>query len=60
MDATKMTADELARLLREAEVAHADYEKSVGRRDDDWPAWYARFIVEKLGGSKEKGAGASW
>ena len=43
-----LTADELADLLREAERAHGEYEKELGRRDDDWPAWYAQFIVERL------------
>jgi len=47
---TDVTAERLAELLREAERAHAAYEREFGRRDDDWPAWYARYIVEKLSG----------
>ncbi|HEU5438995.1 MAG TPA: hypothetical protein VFU88_06875 [Ktedonobacterales bacterium] len=43
-----LTAKQLARLLREAEQAHAAYESSLGHRDDDWPDWYARYIVGKL------------
>jgi hypothetical protein len=43
-------ADQLAELLREAERAHGDYERELGRRDEDWPAWYARYILERLGG----------
>ncbi len=39
----------LAELLREAERAHGDYEKTLGRRDDDWPDWYAAYIAERLG-----------
>ena len=38
----------LARLLREAEEAHAAYEQQLGTRDDNWPAWYAHYIVERL------------
>jgi hypothetical protein len=38
----------LAVLLREAERAHGDYEKSLGHRDDDWPDWYAAFIAKRL------------
>ncbi len=39
----------LAVLLREAERAHADFEKSLGHPDDDWPDWYATYIAERLG-----------
>lgn len=44
----EITREELARLLREAESAHAEYEKALGRRDEDWPNWYAGFIVDRL------------
>jgi hypothetical protein len=40
----------LAVLLREAERAHGEYEKSLGHRDDDWPDWYAAYIAERLSG----------
>ena len=43
-----ITAEELAAQLREAEAAHGDYEQELGHRDDDWPAWYATFIVGRL------------
>jgi hypothetical protein len=35
-------------LLREAEANHADYERNVlnGERDDDWPTWYASYLLE--------------
>ena len=46
----ELTADELARLLREAERAHAEYERQLGSRDEDWPAWYADYIVRRLEG----------
>jgi hypothetical protein len=48
MDATQLTPAELAELLREAERAHGEYEKTLGRRDDDWPSWYANYILERL------------
>jgi hypothetical protein len=44
----QLTRDELARLLREAERAHAEYEKELGRRDEDWPGWYADYILLRL------------
>jgi hypothetical protein len=45
-----LTKEELARLLREAEKAHGQYEKEKlgGERDADWPSWYAEFIVNAL------------
>jgi hypothetical protein len=46
----ELTKDELARLLREAEKAHGDYERELGRRDEDWPGWYAEFILHSLRG----------
>jgi hypothetical protein len=48
MSIEELSAERLAELLREAERAHAEYEHELGRRDDDWPAWYAQFIVERL------------
>ncbi len=46
-----VTVEELAELLREAERAHGEYEREVGQRDEDWPSWYARYILERLGES---------
>jgi hypothetical protein len=45
-----LTKEELARLLREAENAHGQYEREElgGQRDADWPSWYAEFIVNAL------------
>lgn len=40
----------LAALLREAERAHGDYEKSLEHRDADWPDWYAAYIAQRLRG----------
>ena len=38
----------LARLLAEAEAAHAQYQRQLGRSDPSWPAWYAHYVVERL------------
>lgn len=43
-----MTVEQLAKLLRDAEKAHGEYESSLGHRDDDWPTWYARYILEQV------------
>jgi hypothetical protein len=46
----EVTKEELARLLREAEQAHGEYERELGQRDEDWPGWYADFILGRLQG----------
>jgi hypothetical protein len=44
----ELTKDELAELLREAERAHGEYGRSLGERDEDWPSWYAGYILDRL------------
>jgi hypothetical protein len=46
----ELTKEELTRLLKEAEAAHGKYEAEElgGERDEDWPAWYAEYIVNGL------------
>jgi len=44
----KLSKDKLADLLKQAEKAHAEYEQQLGHRDDNWPEWYAEFIIKKL------------
>jgi hypothetical protein len=48
MDAQLVTREKLEQLLREAEQAHGVYEAALGHRDDNWPAWYARYSMERL------------
>ena len=48
MELGSIPKEELARLLRGAEEAHAEYERGLGRRDEEWPTWYAEWILEQL------------
>jgi hypothetical protein len=48
MDTSELTTEDLATLLREAERAHAEYERELGSRDEDWPSWYAGYILDRL------------
>jgi hypothetical protein len=48
MDAQRVTREKLEQLLREAEQAHGAYEATLGHPDENWPAWYARYIMERL------------
>ena len=43
-----ITVEELVLGLRAAEEAHGIFEQELGHRDEDWPTWYATFIVERL------------
>jgi catechol 2,3-dioxygenase-like lactoylglutathione lyase family enzyme len=44
------TAD-LERALRRAKDAHGEHEKRTGQRDENWPAWYASYMVAEQAGT---------
>ena len=44
--------DDLASALRRAEAAHGEHEKRTGERDEDWPAWYAAYMVAEQAGTE--------
>jgi catechol 2,3-dioxygenase-like lactoylglutathione lyase family enzyme len=51
MDGTAFTSShELATALRRAEAAHGEHEKRFGKRDDNWPDWYAEYMVAEQAG----------
>jgi catechol 2,3-dioxygenase-like lactoylglutathione lyase family enzyme len=41
---------ELASALRRAEAAHGEHEKRTGKRDADWPSWYAEYMIREQAG----------
>lgn len=47
-NSARLTVEDLTTLLMEGEASHAMHEKQLGRRDKNWAAWYASFIVERL------------
>jgi hypothetical protein len=49
-----LTKENLEKLLRETEKAHGEYEQKLGHRDDNWPSWYAEFMVKKLQDREKK------
>jgi catechol 2,3-dioxygenase-like lactoylglutathione lyase family enzyme len=49
---TFASASDLAEAMRRAEAAHGEHEKRTGTRDENWPAWYASYIVAEQNGSK--------
>ena len=46
------SANDLASTLRRAEAAHGEHEKRTGERDEDWPAWYAAYMVAEQAGTE--------
>jgi catechol 2,3-dioxygenase-like lactoylglutathione lyase family enzyme len=48
--ATYSSADDLRRALERAAAAHGEHEKRIGQADDQWPEWYAGYMLaERLG-----------
>jgi len=44
---------DLATALRRAEAAHGEHEKRTGgRHDDNWPDWYAAYMVAEQAGTE--------
>jgi catechol 2,3-dioxygenase-like lactoylglutathione lyase family enzyme len=50
---TFASANDLASALRRAASAHGQHEvRTGGQRDEDWPDWYAAYIVAEQSGGK--------
>jgi catechol 2,3-dioxygenase-like lactoylglutathione lyase family enzyme len=46
------SASDLAAALRRAAAAHGEHEKRIGHPDENWPDWYAAYMVaEQAGGA---------
>jgi hypothetical protein len=59
MAATYDSAADLAAALRRAAAAHGLHEKEIGHADENWPDWYAQFMVDEQGKQPGEGAGGS-
>jgi catechol 2,3-dioxygenase-like lactoylglutathione lyase family enzyme len=47
------TASDLASAFRRAEAAHGEHEKRTGgKRDENWPEWYAAYLVAEQSGGE--------
>ena len=50
-ETTFTSSSDLAAALRRAAVAHGEHEKRTGgQRDENWPDWYAEYIVREHAG----------
>src|SRR5271165_2208006 len=45
------SASDLASAFRRAEAAHGEHEKRTGKRDENWPDWYAKYMVAEQAGT---------
>jgi catechol 2,3-dioxygenase-like lactoylglutathione lyase family enzyme len=49
---TFASASDLASALKRAETAHGEHEKRTGgKRDENWPEWYAKYMIAEQSGS---------
>ncbi len=51
-DTTFTSSTELATALRRAAAAHGEHEKRIGKHDENWPDWYADYIVREQTGKE--------
>ncbi len=52
-DTTYASASDLASALRRAAAAHGEHEKRTGgQRDENWPDWYAEYMVREQSGKE--------
>jgi catechol 2,3-dioxygenase-like lactoylglutathione lyase family enzyme len=42
---------DLAGAMRRAAAAHGEHEKRIGRSDENWPDWYAAYMVAEQSGA---------
>jgi catechol 2,3-dioxygenase-like lactoylglutathione lyase family enzyme len=46
------SASDLAKALRRAAAAHGEHEQRTGQRDENWPDWYAEYMVREQAGTE--------
>ena len=49
---TFASVSDLASALRRAEHAHGAHEAKLGKRDENWPDWYAAYMAAEQSGAK--------
>jgi hypothetical protein len=46
------SVEELAEALRRAAAAHGEHEQRIGQADENWPDWYALYMVRERAGEE--------
>jgi hypothetical protein len=59
MAATYDSAADLAAALRRAAAAHGRHEKEIGHADENWPDWYAQYMVDEQAGQFDQHPGGA-
>jgi catechol 2,3-dioxygenase-like lactoylglutathione lyase family enzyme len=49
---TFASANDLASAMRRAAAAHGEHEKRNGKRDANWPEWYAAYLAAEQAGTE--------
>jgi catechol 2,3-dioxygenase-like lactoylglutathione lyase family enzyme len=49
-ETTFASVGDLAKAMRRAEAAHGEHEKRTGVRDEEWPTWYATYMIAEQHG----------
>jgi catechol 2,3-dioxygenase-like lactoylglutathione lyase family enzyme len=52
MATTYESVEKLAEALRRAAAAHGKHEERMGQADEDWPDWYALYMVRERAGEE--------
>jgi catechol 2,3-dioxygenase-like lactoylglutathione lyase family enzyme len=46
------SASDLSGAMRRASAAHGEHEKRIGQADENWPDWYAEYMVAESAGTE--------
>jgi catechol 2,3-dioxygenase-like lactoylglutathione lyase family enzyme len=49
---TFASVNDLVSALKRAALAHGQHEARIGQRDENWPAWYAEYMVREQSGQE--------
>jgi catechol 2,3-dioxygenase-like lactoylglutathione lyase family enzyme len=52
VETTYASVADLANAMRRASVAHGEHEKRTGEADENWPDWYAAYMVAEQAGTE--------
>jgi catechol 2,3-dioxygenase-like lactoylglutathione lyase family enzyme len=51
-DTSYSSESDLEQALRRAAAAHGEHEKRTGQADENWPVWYAKYMVAERAGTE--------
>src|SRR6185436_20667180 len=51
-ETTYGSASDLSQALQRAALAHGEHEKRTGEHDEQWPDWYAEYMVRERAGEE--------